>query len=162
VRCIIEISSFKVPADKRYFEDYPVNSVYEFGTIRVEETDVIDFGRRFDPQPFHTDRELAKNSVHGGLIASGWHTVSMTMRLLVDNFVSRVASIGSPGVDEVRWLKPVRPGDELNIRVTIQDARRSRSRPDRGIVSTLVEVLNQDREIVMTMKGAGFYLCRGK
>ena len=126
----------------------------------MEEADIIDFGRRFDPQPFHTDRERAKDSVHGGLIASGWHTVCLAMRLLVDNFVSRVASIGSPGVDEIRWLKPVRPGDELRIRVTIQDARRSQSRPDRGIITTLVEALNQDREIVMSMKGAGFYLCR--
>ena len=126
----------------------------------MEEADIIDFGRRFDPQPFHTDRERAKDSVHGGLIASGWHTVCLAMRLLVDNFVSRVASIGSPGVDEIRWLKPVRPGDELCIRVTIQDARRSQSRPDRGIITTLVEALNQDREIVMSMKGAGFYLCR--
>lgn len=126
----------------------------------MEEGDIIDFAQRFDPQPFHTDSELAKKSVHGGLIASGWHTVCLAMRLLVDNFVSRVASIGSPGVDEIRWLKPVRPGDELSIRVTIKDARRSRSRPDRGIITTLVEALNQDRDIVMTMKGAGFYLCR--
>ena len=136
--------------------------MYQFGPILVEEADVIDFARHYDPQPFHTDRDLAKNSVHGGLIASGWHTTCLAMRLLVDNFVSKVASIGSPGVDEIRWLKPVRPGDKLSVRVTIRDARRSRSKPDRGIITTLVEVLNQDLDIVMSMKGAGFYLCRDK
>ncbi|HZW36202.1 MAG TPA: MaoC/PaaZ C-terminal domain-containing protein, partial [Candidatus Deferrimicrobiaceae bacterium] len=98
----------------------------------------------------------------GGLIASGWLTAGLTMRLLVDNVVSRVASLGSPGVDELRWVKPVRPGDELSIRVGIREARRSRSKPDRGLVGFDVEVMNQDREVVMTMKTVGFYLCREK
>jgi acyl dehydratase len=136
--------------------------VYEFGSIRVEEDDITTFGRQFDPQSFHTDPDQARASVHGGLIASGWHTGSVAMRLLVDHFVSAVASIGSPGIDEVRWLKPVRPGDELSVRATILEARRSRSKPDRGIVTTLVEVMNQRRDIVMSWKGSGFYLCRTK
>jgi acyl dehydratase len=126
----------------------------------MQEADIIEFSKRFDPQPFHTDPELARDSVHGGLIASGWHTGSAAMRLLVDNFVSKVASIGSPGLDQVRWFKPVRPGDILSLRVTITETRRSRSRPDRGIVTTYIEVLNQDRETVMSMTGSGFYLCR--
>lgn len=126
----------------------------------MQEAEIIAFSKRFDPQPFHTDPELARDSVHGGLIASGWHTGSAAMRLLVDNFVSRVASIGSPGLEEVRWYKPVRPGDILSLRVTITETRRSRTRPDRGIVTTFIEVLNQERDTVMSMTGSGFYLCR--
>ena len=135
-------------------------SVYEFGSIAVEEDEVMDFGRRYDPQPFHTDPEQASETIHGGLIASGWHTGSLAMRMLVDHFVSKVASIGSPGIDEVRWFKPVRPGDELCIRITILDTRRSKSRPDRGLVNAFIEVMNQHREVVMSWKGLGFYLCR--
>jgi len=120
----------------------------------------MDFGRRYDPQPFHTDPEQASETIHGGLIASGWHTGSLAMRMLVDHFVSKVASIGSPGIDEVRWFKPVRPGDELGIRITILDTRRSKSRPDRGLVNAFIEVMNQHREVVMSWKGLGFYLCR--
>jgi len=120
----------------------------------------MDFGRRYDPQPFHTDPEQASETIHGGLIASGWHTGSLAMRMLVDHFVSKVASIGSPGIDEVRWFKPVRPGDELCIRITILDTRRSKSRPDRGLVNAFIEVMNQHREVVMSWKGLGFYLCR--
>ena len=135
-------------------------SVYEFGSIAVAEDEVMDFGRRYDPQPFHTDPEQASETIHGGLIASGWHTGSLAMRMLVDHFVSRVASIGSPGIDEVRWFKPVRPGDELCIRITILDTRRSKSRPDRGLVNAFIEVMNQHREVVMSWKGLGFYLCR--
>jgi len=135
-------------------------SVYEFGSIAVAEDEVMDFGRRYDPQPFHTDPEQASETIHGGLIASGWHTGSLAMRMLVDHFVSKVASIGSPGIDEVRWFKPVRPGDELCIRITILDTRRSKSRPDRGLVNAFIEVMNQHREVVMSWKGLGFYLCR--
>ena len=134
--------------------------MHEFGRFEMLEADIIGFGRRFDPQPFHTDPVQARASVHGGLIASGWHTGCIAMRILVDHFVSRVASIGSPGLDEVRWFKPVRPGDILSLRVTITETRRSRSRPDRGIVTTFIEVLNQERETVMSMTGSGFYLCR--
>jgi acyl dehydratase len=144
----------------RYFEDYVPGAVHEFGSIRVEEADIIDFGRRFDPQPFHTDPEAAKQSAFGGLIASGWHTASIAMRLLVDHYVSRAASLGSPGVDEVRWKKPVRPGDTLSIRVTVLEARVSRSKPNQGTIRSYVEVLNQRREVVMTWKGMGMVGCR--
>ena len=158
----IKHSIFRAPIEDRYFEDYAPQSVHEFGRIEVLEDDIIDFGRRFDPQPFHTDLELARHSVHGGLIASGWHTGSMAMRMLADNFVSKVASIGSPGIDEVRWIKPVRPGDILSVRATITGTRRSRTKPDRGIVTTYIEVLNQERDTVMSWTGSGFYLCREK
>lgn len=157
----MQLSTFKVPRDSRYFEDYVVGSVYEFGSITVTEEEIISFAGRYDPQPFHLDPEAAKKT-HGGLISSGWMTAGLMMRLLVDNYVSSVASLGSPGVSDLKWLKPVRPGDELSIRVTIREARRSRSKPDRGIVGVSVEVLNQQREVVMTMVSTGILLCREK
>jgi len=152
--------TFPTPIEDRYFEVYVPGDVHEFGSIIAEEDEMIAFARRFDPQPFHTDPEAAKQSIFGGLIASGWYTASLMMRLYVDYYLSHVASLSSPGVDEVRWLKPVRPGDALSIRITISDAKRSRSKPDRGIVHSYLEVLNQDGEIVMSMKGVNFLACR--
>lgn len=151
---------FTVPIDNRYFEDYVAGSVHEFGPIAVEEAEVIAFARRFDPQPFHVDPEAAQQTMFGGVIASGWHTASLMMRLIVDHYLSQVASLGSPGIDELRWLKPVRPGDELSVRVTILETKRSRSKPDRGIVRSFVEVLNQVDEVVMSLTAANFMLCR--
>jgi len=150
-------------ADKtngRYFEDYIEGSVHEFGSIRVSPEDIIAFADRFDPQPFHTHPDSAKDTVYGGLIASGWHTGSLAMRLLVDHYLPGAASLGSPGLDELRWMRPVRPGDNLSIRVTILEARRSASKPDRGLVRSHVEVLNQERETVMSMKPINFMRCR--
>ena len=144
----------------RDFEDYIVGAAHEFGSIVVEEAEVISFARRFDPQPFHTDLEAAKESIYGGLIASGWHTASLMMRLVVDHYLAASSSLGSPGVDELRWLKPVRPGDTLSLRATVLGATRSRSKPDRGLVRTLVEVLNQDREVVMSLKAMNLMRCR--
>lgn len=144
----------------RYFEDYVVGSVQEFGPARVTEEEVVSFARRYDPHFFHVDPERAKDSPYGGLIASGWHTAAMMMRLLVDNFISAETSLGSPGVDRMRWLKPVRPGDELSIRVTVRGKRRSQSRPGIGFVEFSVEVLNQARDTVMTMDTVGMGLCR--
>jgi acyl dehydratase len=151
---------FTVPIENRYFEDYLAGSVHEFGPIAVEEAEVIAFARRFDPQPFHIDPEAAQQTMFGGLIASGWHTASLMMRLIVDHYLSRVASLGSPGIDELRWLKPVRPGDALSVRVTILETKRSRSKPDRGIVRSFIEVLNQTDEVVMSMTATNFMLCR--
>ncbi|MFZ5865219.1 MAG: MaoC family dehydratase [Thermodesulfobacteriota bacterium] len=152
--------AFKTPPEDRYFEDYLPGAVHEFGSITVEEAEIIEFARRFDPQPFHTDPEKAKQSAFGGLIASGWHTASLTMRLLVDHYVSRVASLGSPGVDEVRWRKPVRPGDTLSVRVTILESKLSRSKPGQGTIRSYIEALNQHRDVVMTWKGIGMVRCR--
>jgi len=136
----------------RYFEDYVPGTVSEYGEIRVGEDEVIEFARRFDPQLMHVDPEAARRGRFGGLIASGWHTGAMMMRLLADNFLAKEASLASPGIDELRWLHPVRPGDVLRIRVTVLDAARSRSKPDRGVVRTLIEVLNQDEMVVMSLK----------
>jgi acyl dehydratase len=105
----MELSAFEAPIDQRYFEDYHKGARFEYGPILVEETEIISFARRFDPQSIHTDPEAASRGPFNGLIASGWHTISLMMRLIVDHYLSAVASLGSPGVDEVRWLRPVRP-----------------------------------------------------
>ncbi len=143
-----------------YFEDHLAGSVHAFGSVLVEEQEILDFAGRYDPQVFHTNPEAAKKTSFGGLVASGWHTVALAMRLIVDHRLSRVANLGSPGVDELRWLKPVRPGDILSVRFTVMEARLSHSKPDRGIVTALVEVLNQTGEVVTTWKGANIVLCR--
>ena len=147
------LHSFAVPRDNRYFEDYTPGHVYEVGTITVSEAEIIDFATQFDPQYFHIDPEKAKASRFGGLVASGWHTISLVMRLYVDHYLSGVASLASPGTDDIRWPKPVRPGDTLRIRVTTLEARPSRSKPDRGIVRAKIEALNQRDELVLSMIG---------
>jgi acyl dehydratase len=144
------------------FEDFEPGSVRTSGTVLVTEEEIIEFARRYDPQVFHIDPVAARSTLYGGLVASGWHTAAMAMRLIVENYLSRVASVGSPGVDEVRWLKPVRPGDVLSVRVTVLEARRSESKPDRGLVRSLVEVLNQDMAVVMSFKGVNIVLCRNR
>jgi acyl dehydratase len=153
-------SEFNPPIEDRYFENYIPGSVYEFGSILVEEKDILDFAQKFDPQIFHLDKDKARNGPFGGLIASGWHTTALAMRLLVDHFLSRVAGMGSPGSGPIRFLRPVRPGDELSIRVTVLKATRSRSKPDRGIIRIFIETMNQHRDVVMTRVGIGIVRCR--
>lgn len=143
---------FTVPREARYFEDYPEGGVFECGEVAVNEAEIVEFATRFDPQPMHVDREAAAEGAYGGLIASGWHTAGLMMRLLVDNFLPTRASLGAPAIDELRWARPVRPGDVLNVRATILEARPSRSQRDRGVVKTLVEVRNQKGDIVMSLK----------
>lgn len=149
-----------VPYKERFFEDYAAGEIIEFGDHLVTEDEIVEFARRYDPQPFHVDAAAAGASHYGGLIASGWMTASVLMRMLVDHFISPLSSMGSPGVDEIRWLRPVRPGDRLRARVTVLDARRSQSKPDRGVLQILQEAINQDGETVMTIKGMGLYRCR--
>ena len=152
--------NFATPVDERYFEDYVPGTAFEYGEISLSADEIIEFAKRFDTQPIHTDPEAAKRGPFKGLIASGWHTASVMMRLLADHYISHVAGMASPGVDEIRWLVPVRPGDTLSIRVTVLEARRSRSKPDRGLVISLVEVINQKREVVMTLKPMSIVRCR--
>jgi acyl dehydratase len=142
---------FAAPIDDRYFEDYTPGAVYEYGYITVSQTDMLDFARAFDPQPIHTDLEFAAAGPFGGLIASGWHTAGIMMRLFADHCLSRVASLASPGIDELRWPAPVRPGDSLRLRATFVEARRSRSKPDRGLVRTQAELINQNDQVVLTL-----------
>ena len=144
--------TFNSPSHDRYFDDYIEGDVHRFGTIAVEADEIIAFAKRFDPQVFHTDPEVAKQTPFGGLIASGWHTASLIWRLYIEHYLTKVASLGAPGLDELRWLKPVRPGDVLSVRVTILKATPSKSKPDRGAVTSLIEVFNQTDEVVMTFK----------
>ena len=140
-----------------YFEDFQVGQIYELGSYTVSEEQILTFAREFDPQPFHVDRALAAESIYGGIIASGLHTASIFMRLLYDGLLCRSASMGSPGQDELRWLRPVRPGDTLTARGTVEELIPSKSKPDRGLVRKSYEVLNQHGEKVMTMRGLGMF-----
>jgi acyl dehydratase len=153
-------ADFVASAENRWFEDYVPGALFEYGEIPVTEAEIIEFARRFDPQYIHVDLERAVQGPFGGLIASGWHTTAMMMRLIVDNFLPKSASLGSPGIDELRWLKPVRPGDVLSVRLSILEATRSRSKPDRGVLRTLCEVLNENREVVMSLKAMNIIACR--
>ena len=143
-----------------YLEDFQVGQVVELGSTTITRDEILDFATQYDPQPFHVDEAAAEQSIYGGLIASGWHTVSLFMRLLVDGLLCRAASMGSPGVDEVRWLKPVRPGDTLLARGIIHAVIPSRSKPDRGILRTTYEMFNQDGDRVLSMKGVGMFARR--
>ena len=153
-------SGFATPIDRRYFEDYVEGSVHETGEIVADETEMIAFAARFDPQPFHTDPVAAKKSIYGGRIASGWYSAGLIMRLFVDHYLSHVASLGSPGVDQLRWLKPVRPGDTMSLKISISQTKRSKSKPDRGLVHSYVEAINQHSEVVMTMMAINFISLR--
>ena len=144
----------------RYFEDLEAGAVYELGTVEVDEDEVIDFATRFDPQPFHIDPVAAAESHFGGIVASGWHTCAMFMRLFVDNFTKDTASMGSPGMEELRWLAPVRPGDRLTATFEIVSTRPSASKPDRGLVASQWKMTNQDGVVVMTLRGTGMYARR--
>lgn len=146
-------TALPTPRDQRYFEDYPVGEVFEFGPIEVDEEEVLAFATRYDPQPMHIDPQFAAKGPFGGLIASGWHTLSLMMRLMVDNYSSTNAGLASPGVDEVRWTRPVRPGDRLTLRATVLEAIPSRSKPDRGVIRSLMEAVNQNGEVVASFKG---------
>jgi acyl dehydratase len=144
----------------RHFEDFKVGDVTEIGPVSVSEAEIIDFAERFDPQPFHIDPEAAKSSPFGGLIASGWHTTALFMGMFVRGILLDSASLGSPGVEAIRWTAPVRPGDTLTGRVTITGVQPSETNPKRGTVFTTSEVFNQDGERVMTLKARGFFARR--
>ena len=141
----------------KYLEDFAAGQVMDFPPRLISEAEIIAFARDYDPQPFHLDREAAKQSLFGGLCASGWHTAGIMMRLLVDNVIGQYASMGSPGVDQLRWVKPVRPDDVLHLKGEILDVKPSQSKPDRGVVTTRYELRNQNGEIVLTMQAKGMY-----
>ena len=145
---------------KYYWEDFQVGETVELGRHTVDREEVIAFAKQFDPQPFHVDEEAAKSSFYGGLIASGWHTCGIVMRMMCDAYLNQSASLGSPGVDSVRWLLPVRPGDTLRATRTILESRASSSKPNMGIVKNRWDVYNQKEEKVMTMEGYGLFARR--
>ncbi len=146
---------------ERFFEDFEPGQVYELGSRTVTEADIVAFARKWDPQPFHTDPEAAAESVFGGLIASGWHTGAMWMRLYVDSLLGGPASQGSPGIEELRWLAPVRPGDTLHGRLTVLETRPSERRPGRGTVRIRGEMVNQEAVTVLSLVSRGHFTRRG-
>jgi acyl dehydratase len=136
-------TTLTVPLADRYFEDYVVGAVAEHGSYAVTEDEVVRFAEAFDPHLMHTDTEASLTGPFGGLIASGWHTTAIMMRIMVDNFLNERNSLGSPGVDDLRWHIPVRPGEVLSARFTVVAARASVSKPDRGLTHTRIELINQ-------------------
>ncbi len=144
-----------------YYEDLEVGSTAKFGRYDVTRDEVIEFARKYDPQPFHLDDEAAAKTHFGRLSASGWHTCAMTMAMLVENMkTSRQAGLGSPGMDNLRWVKPVYPGDTLRVETTIIEKRRSKNRPDMGLFKSDLTIFNQDDEPVMTMRSNGLIKVR--
>ncbi len=140
-----------------YFEDFHPGQVIDLGKCTFTEDEIIGFARQFDPQPFHVDREAAAASHFGGIVASGWHTCSALMRRIVDGLLARAVSHGSPGVDEIRWLRPVRPGDTLSMSMCVMETIPSKSRPDRGVLKCEYQAVNQNDELVVTMKTLGMF-----
>ncbi|HZX95184.1 MAG TPA: MaoC family dehydratase [Myxococcales bacterium] len=144
----------------RYFEDFAEGQVFELGEETVSEAEVLEFARRYDPQPFHVDPAAARKSMYGGLIASGWQTGSIYMGLLVRGLLQDAASLGSAGIDELRWLKPVRPGDKLRARLTVTSLKPSSKHADRGTVFNLGELFNQQGERVFFVRSSGMFARR--
>jgi acyl dehydratase len=145
-----------------HWEDFPVGRVRELGpSAPLTPEEIVEFARRYDPQPFHVDEAAGRASAFGGLVASGWQTCGIAMRMYVDAVLRRAASLGSPGVEKVRWTKPVRPGDVLRLRVEVLEARPSESRPHVGLVRSRWQLTNQDGETVMEMEGWGMFRRRG-
>ncbi|HWT86050.1 MAG TPA: MaoC family dehydratase [Myxococcales bacterium] len=136
----------------RHLEDFKEGQVFELGEETIREQEILDFARRFDAQPFHVDRDAAKASIYGGLIASGWHTASFFMGLLVRGLLHDVASLGASGIDELRWLKPVLPGDTLRARLSVVGTRPSTKHADRGLITCVGEMFNQQGERVLLIR----------
>ena len=145
------------PTLRFYWEDLHVGFQRDLGTISPSREDIIAFASQFDPQPFHLDDEAAKASVFGALCASGWHTCSMAMRLMVTNFLRESSSLGSPGLEGIKWLKPVFPGDTLRLQHTVLESRPMSKRPDVGLVRTKWEMFNQHGDKVLHMEGYGMF-----
>jgi acyl dehydratase len=140
-----------------YFEDFEPGQDIDLGTRTVTEDEIVAFARQYDPQPFHVDRDAAAESIFGGVIASGWHTCAMMMRLVVDGLLGKSSSMGSPGLDGVRWLAPVRAGDTLNVRYQTVQVKASASKPDRGVVWSKWVAINQHGATVCTVDGMGMF-----
>ena len=147
-------------AIKYYWEDFTPGRVFETGTRTLSEEDIVRFAREYDPQCYHTDAEAARHSPYGGLIASGWQTCGVTMRLMCDGYLLETSCVGSPGLEELRWLKPVRPGDTLRLRTTVIEATPSAKQANRGTVLFRWETLNQNGDVALSMLGRQLFLRR--
>ena len=141
----------------KYWEDFQIGERAELGRHTFTEEEIVEFGRRYDPQPFHIDVEQAKQSAFGGLIASGWQTCAIGMRLMVEGYIRQTVSLGSPGIDNIRWLKPVRPGDTIAYSRIVLESRASTTRKGVGLVKHRWEAVNQRGELVLTMEGWGMF-----
>ena len=138
--------------NKIYFEDLKVGNSYNLGPIFVSKKDIIEFAHKFDPQPFHIDEEKAKESLFGGICASGWHTCALYMKMLCDSFIKNLASLGSPGMNEIRWIKPLFPDQKITGKVTILSKKPSQSRPNIGSMISSAEVYDNNKNIIMTLE----------
>lgn len=143
---------FPTPRSNRWFEDYTAGDVREYGSIALTEEEIVQFAMTYDPQRMHVDPQWAQTGPFQGLIASGIQTIGVFMRLYADHYLTTCGSLASPGVDEVRWTKPVRPGDALRLRTETLETRPSRSKPDRGLIVTHCELLNQDDDVVLSQR----------
>jgi acyl dehydratase len=141
----------------KYWEDFQIGERAELGRHTFTEEEIVEFGRRYDPQPFHIDVENAKQSAFGGLIASGWQTCAIGMRLMVEGYIRQTVSLGSPGIDNIRWVKPVRPGDTIAYSRIVLESRASTTRKGVGLVKHRWEAVNQRGELVLTMEGWGMF-----
>jgi acyl dehydratase len=146
-----------VSASSWYFEDFFVGQEIALGSRTVTEAEIIAFATEFDPQPFHVDHDAAAASMYGAVIASGWHTCSMMMRMVVDGMMATSSSMGSPGLDQVRWLLPVRAGDTISVSYVTTEVKASASKPDRGVVWSMWRAVNQHGELVCTIEGMGMF-----
>ena len=145
---------------KRYWEDFTQGWTFENGPRSLSAEEIVAFARDWDPQHYHTDENSARSSPFGGLIASGWQTAAVAMRLMCDGYLLETSCVGSPGLDELRWLKPVRPGDTLRLRSTVIESKPSAKQPNRGTVLFRWEILNQHGEVALSMLGRQLYLRR--
>jgi acyl dehydratase len=145
---------------KLYWEDFTIGQVTEYGNREVTEEEIVEYATDFDPQPFHIDKEAAQNHFFGGIIASGWHTGAMCMRMMVDGYLHNAASMGSPGIEQLRWKKPVRPGETLHIKMEVLDHSLPKSKPELGFIKFSHTVYNQDNEVKMIMISSGMFLKR--
>jgi acyl dehydratase len=137
----------------RYLEDFAVGQIFRSGRLQIDKERIKTFAAEFDPQPFHLDEDAARDTIFGGLAASGWHTAAMTMRLLVESELKPAGGIVGAGFDEFRWPRPVRPGDELRVESEVIDVRQSRSRPDQGLIKVRTTTLNQNGDAVQVTVG---------
>lgn len=153
-------SDLAVRLEQRYFEDYAPGSVCEYGTVHLEEADVLAFARQYDPQDIHMNSALAAHGPFGGLICSGWQSLGVVMRLYCEHYISEAAFLDLLGFNELRWLQPVRPGDSLTVRIELIEATRSGSMPGQGLLRNFVELLNQDRKVVMKLEAMSVVRCR--